>query len=573
VPRAESNTLVHSRAMRRLHSRMPRPGLLTGVTIVAAVLVLLLPAPEGAAAPAGARAGVASESRLVSQTALSTLKRGGTAVDAAIAAALAAGVVAPSSSGLGGGGFAIVYRAADRSVTVLDFRETAPVVLDVDAFERRPLPDAERGKLVGVPGEARGLAELHRRFGKRPWAELVEPAERFAREGFAVDAHLASTLGGKDRKRNRRVASLDRAFFSGNKVALIGQRVKRPELAGTLRTLAAAGPDALYRGPLAAELVAAVKKVGGGLSKSDLEHYSVRERQPLTISWEGYEIVTMPPPSAGGLFLAEVLGSFTKKELDDVGLRTPLGMHLLAETMRGALADRARFVGDPDVLPVDLGRVLDPARLLARKALVSPDRTRSVRGLAGEEHGTHALVVADAAGNVISLTTTVNTAFGAEVGGETSGIVLNDELDDFTAGSASSELGVRFPPNLARPGRRPTSSMMPTLVFRDKKPVLALGGSGGYAIPPSVTETLLGVLVRGEAPEAAVKSPRFRFDSKDYALLLDRAFPGAVREDLVRRGETLRMSESTSAVQVLSFTAAGIVGAADPRKGGAALVQ
>ena len=571
MPRTECNTLVHLRAMRRLRSRMLPPGLVAVVTLA---LLGALPAPESAsAAPAGARAGAASESRLASQTALSMLKRGGTAVDAVIAAALAAGVVAPSSSGLGGGGVAIVYQAADRSVTALDFRETAPALLDAGAFERRPLPEAERGKLVGVPGEARGLGDLHRRFGKLPWAELVEPAERFARDGFAVETHLGSVIGGKDQKRYRRVASLERAFWPGGTASLVGHRAKRPELAGTLHTLAAAGPEALYGGPIAADLITAAKKLGGTLAQEDLEHYAVRERQPLRIAWEGYEIVTMPPPSAGGLFLAEVLGSFTKTELDTLGPRTPLGMHLLAETMRGALVDRARFVGDPDVLPVDLSRVLEPARLLARKALVSPERTQGVGAIAGEDHGTHALVVADAAGNVVSLTTTVNTAFGAELAGEASGIVLNDELDDFTAQSASSALGLRFPPNAARPGRRPTSSMMPTLVFRDGKPVLALGGSGGYAIPPSVTETLLGILVRGETPDVAVKSPRFRFDSKDYALLLDGAFPAAVREDLVRRGETLRMSDSTSAVQLLSFTAAGIVGAADPRKGGAALVQ
>jgi gamma-glutamyltranspeptidase/glutathione hydrolase len=435
------------------------------------------------------------------------------------------------------------------------------------------LPDPERGKLVGVPGEARGLAELHRRFGKRPWAELCAPAERFARDGFAVETHLAAVLGGKDKERFRRVPLLERAFYIGGQPAIVGRRVKRPELAGTLRTLASSGAEALYGGTIAADIVKAVSDFGGTLELADLAHYAVRERQPLRFRWEGLEVVTMPPPSGGGLFLAEVLGSFTKDELLAQGLRTPLGVHLLAETMRGALADRARFVGDPDVLPVDVGRVLDPARLAARKALVSPERTRTVRAIAGEEHGTHALVVADAAGNVVVLTTTVNTAFGAEIAGASSGIVMNDELDDFTARSASAALGLSAPPNAARPGRRPASSMMPTLVLRDGKPVLALAGSGGYAIPPSVTEALLAVLVGGETLEAAVRAPRFRFDSKDYALLLDGVFTDATRQDLVRRGETVRTSESVSAVQILAFGAAGLTGAADPRKGGAALVQ
>jgi gamma-glutamyltranspeptidase / glutathione hydrolase len=556
--------------MRCLLSRT-LPALLAG--IVALGLVLAAPDPGAAAPLSGARAGAATESRLASETALAVLKRGGDAVDAAVAAALAAGVVAPTSSGLGGGGFALIYRASDKSVVALDFREAAPAVLDTGAFERRPLPDDERGKLVGVPTEVRGLAELHRRFGRRPWAELVAPAERFARDGFAVEAHLASTLAGKDAKRYRRVASLDRSFWPGGAPAIVGQRVKRPELGRTLRTLAAAGPEALYTGAIAEDIVGAVTALGGTLTRDDLTRSRARERPPLRFRWEGYEIVTMPPPSAGGVFLAEVLSSFTRAELEQAGFRTPGGMHLVAEIMRGALADRARYLGDPDVLPVDIARLLEPKRLLARKGKVAPDRTQTLRGLANEDHGTHAMIVADAAGNVVSLTTTVNTAFGAEIGGETSGIVLNDELDDFTSRLASTAIGITHPPNAARPGRRPTSSMMPTIVLSEGKPVLALAGSGGYSIPPSVTETLLGILVHGETPEVAVKAPRFRFDSKDFATLLDAAYGEATREELVRRGETVRMSESSSAVQVLSFTPTGIVGAADPRKGGAVRLQ
>lgn len=566
--RTESNTLIKSRPMQRLVVRM-----LPWVAAIVTVLALALTLPATGRAAARAKAGAATESRLASRTALAELKRGGNAVDAAIAAALAAGVVAPTSSGLGGGGFALVYRASDRSVTVLDFRETAPARVDSDAFDRRPLPEAERGKLVGVPGEPRGLEELHRRFGKRPWAELVEPALRFARDGFAVDTHLAEELGGKNQARFRQVASLDRALWPGGKAAVLGQRVKRPELAKTLATLAASGPESLYTGPIAAELVAAARRFGGALSADDLSRYEVHERPALRFTWEGYEIVSMPPPSAGGILLAELLGSYSRAELERIGVRAPLGMHLLAETMRGALADRARFIGDPDVLPVDVARLLAPARLAARKAKVSPDRTQTARALVQDEHGTHAMIVADAEGNVVSLTTTVNTAFGAKIAGEPSGIVLNDELDDFTPRPATSALGIAFPPNAARPGCRPTSSMTPTLVLKDGKPVLALGGSGGYAIAPNVAQTLLGILVHGETPEEAVKSPRFMFNPRDYSLALNSGFADGVREDLERRGETVKVVDFPTAVQVLSFTPSGVVGAADPRKGGAALVE
>ncbi|HTQ04793.1 MAG TPA: gamma-glutamyltransferase [Polyangiaceae bacterium] len=554
--------------MRRPDARM-LPSVLGA--LVALALAFTLPTPGRAAAPA--KAGAATETGLATRTALAELKRGGNAVDAIVAAALVAGVVAPSSSGLGGGGFALVHRASDRSETVLDFRETAPGSLDADAFDHRPLPDEQRGKLVGVPGEPRGLAELHRRFGKRPWAELVEPALRFARDGFAVDMHLAEELGGKNQERFRRVASLDHALWPGGKAAVLGQKVKRPELAKTLGTLAASGPESLYTGPLAAGLVSAARQFGGALSASDLTHYAVRERAPLKFAWEGYEIVTMPPPSSGGILLAELLGTYSRAELEHMGVREPLGMHLLAETMRGALADRARYVGDPDFLPIDVQRLLAPARLAARKAKVSPDHTLGARGFVEEEHGTHALVVADAQGNVVSLTTTVNTAFGAKIEGDGSGIVLNDELDDFTPRAATSAFGIAFPPNAARPGRRPASSMTPTIVLKDGKPVLALGGSGGFAIAPDVAETLLGILVQGETPEVAVKSPRFFFDPRDLSLGLGSGYPDAVRADLERRGEKVKVVDFPTAVQVLAFTPGGVVGAADPRKGGVALVE
>ena len=541
-------------------------------------LVAAAPSASPAAVPASTpvaktRHGAATESRAASETALRVLERGGTAVDAAVAASFVAGVVAPTSSGLGGGGFALVYRAEDHSFTVLDFREAAPAVLDTAAFERRPLPDAERGKLTGVPGEVRGLAWLHHKFGKLSWRALVEPAERLARDGFALEAHMASVIGGKDEQRYRRMHAVERSFWPGGKAAVLGQRVQRPELARTLHTLGTEGPESFYTGPIADDLVAAAARFGGTLTREDFARYQPRELTPLRMAWEGYEVLTMPPPSAGGLFLAQVLGSFSKQDLALAGLRTGLGVHQLAETMRGALLDRARYIGDPALIPVDVARLFAPARLAARKARIAPDRTQAVQALAGEDHGTHALIVADARGNVVSLTTTVNTAFGAEIEGERTGIVLNDELDDFTSAQAAAQAGVRFPPNLARPGARPTSSMMPTIVLRGGAPVLALGGSGGYTIPPSVTETLLGILAGNETPEAALKAPRFRFDNSDYSLLIDAAFGDAVRQDLERRGEKVRVTEAVSAVQVLAFGPRGVTGAADPRKGGAVLVR
>jgi gamma-glutamyltranspeptidase/glutathione hydrolase len=295
---------------------------------------------------------------------------------------------------------------------------------------------------------------------------------------------------------------------------------------------------------------------------------------PLRIEWEGQEIFTMPPPSAGGLLLAEVLGTYGRAELRKLGAQSALGVHLVAETMRGALADRAYYVTDPDALPIDVSPLLAPARLAARKARVDPERTRPVRVQIAEDRGTHFIATADAEGNVVALTTTINGPFGPELEGELSGIVLNDELGDFTSLKSSSGLDVRYPPNRPRAGVRPVSSMTPTIVVEGGRPKLVIGGSGGTAIPANVTQVLLAVLVHGKSPAQALALPRYRPSMEPTeTLFMEKGFPPALRADLERRGELLRENPWKSAVQLLLFTERGLVGAADARKSGVARVR
>jgi gamma-glutamyltranspeptidase/glutathione hydrolase len=541
--------------------------------LLAALLALSVPTPVPAA-PGLARQGVASESRAATDAAMAILDAGGSAADAAITAALVAGVVAPSSSGLGGGGFALVRTAADGRVVALDFRETSPAVFDAAAFERRPLPAEERGKLVGVPGEVAGLYELSRRFGKKPWAELVTPAQKLAANGFGVEPHLAGVLGEKENEAYRRMPSIDRVYFPGGKPVRAGTRVKHPRLAATLARLAAEGPRAMYEGAIPEDLVSAVRRAGGTLSVSDFKNYRVKERVPLRVEWEGKEVFTMPPPSAGGLLLAEVLGTYGRAELVKLGVQTGLGVHHVAETMRGAIADRALFAADPDALPVDVTPLYAPARLAARKGRVEPERTRPVRAQIAEDRGTHFIATADAEGNVVALTTTINGPFGPELEGEASGIVLNDQLDDFTSLGSSSRMDVRYPPNRPRAGVRPVSSMAPTIVVERGRPRLVIGGSGGTAIPSNVAQVLLAVLAHDKTPAQALALPRYR-PRTDPAetLFVEPAFPQAVRKDLSRRGELVHENASKAAVQVLSFTERGLLAAADPRKSGVARVR
>ena len=517
--------------------------------------------------------GVASENATVSRDASSVLRAGGSAADAAIAAALVGGVTAPTSSGLGGGGFVLVWDAARRAPFLLDFRETAPAALDATVFEQRPLPQEKVGHLVGVPGEARGLFELHKRAGKLPWAQLVRFAEQRARLGYIVSPHLAAMISGS-RSPVASVPALAALFTIGGKPAAVGMRLVNLPWADTLKRLGAEGPEILYSGAVAEELVAVARAHGSPLTMADFRDYKVVERQPLHARFEGYDVFTMPLPSAGGMTLAQVLQLFSADELRRLGFATPGYRHLLAEAMRGAIADRMRYLGDPAHQSVDMPGLLARSRLNERRATIALDRTHALPRFGLEGGGTHHLVTSDRAGNVVSLTTTVNRLFGAKLVAEKSGIVLNDELDDFTARDAVKPFGMNQSPNRPRPGARPLSSMTPTLVLKAGKPVLALGGSGGPAIGTNVTQVLLGSLVFDQEPVFAVSAPRVYVPTQNATLLVE---PGTSAEhiaNLERRGEVVAITPvNSTAVQVLRFDEPGPRGAADPRKHGQALVE
>lgn len=515
---------------------------------------------------------VATEEATATQEAMAVLRAGGSAADGAIVAALVAGVTAPSSSGVGGGGFVLAWDAEKRTPFILDFRETAPAAIDVDAFERRPLPAEERGHLVGVPGEVQGLFELHRRAGKLRWADLVARAERRARLGFVVGTHLANSLvrGAPALAGQTAFAAL---YYPGGKPAPAGTRIVNAPLASTLARIAAEGPAALYRGAIAEELVEVTKRHQGGLELEDFESYRYRERIPLRTRWEGYEVFTMPPPSAGGLMLSQLLRLFSADELRRLGHGTPAYQHLIAEGMRAAVADRMRYVGDPDFQQVDVEALLDASRLAVRRRMIALDRTHTLPRFGLEEQGTHHLVTADRAGNVVSLTTTINRGFGAKLMAARSGVVLNDELNDFTAQKDVLPFGMQESPNRPRPGARPVSSMTPTLVVRKGRPVLALGGSGGPTIPTNVTQLTLAALVFGHTPVQAVSAPRIYIPTSGPTLLVEEGTPPEHIEDLRWRGEIVAtMPFKTTAVQMVRFDR-GTLAASDPRKHGVAQVE
>jgi gamma-glutamyltranspeptidase/glutathione hydrolase len=530
--------------------------------------------PNVAAAPPQPSYGVSTESPGATREASRVLADGGNAFDAAVCAALVAGFTAPSSSGLGGGGFALVWSARDQKPTIIDFRETAPAAIDAAVLDQRPVPPEKRGQTVGVPGELAGLFELHQRYGKLAWSAIVGRAAKLAARGFAAEPHTTLQLAEQTKTPMGRSPHFRSVYLPGGAAAKLGATLRSPRLSKTLTRIAAEGKRGLYEGPVATDIVQAVKGAGGSLELSDLASYKVVEREPLRIPWAGKEVLTMPPPSAGGLLLAETLLLFEPAELTALNDAPAKRLHLLAEGMRGAAADRARFVGDPAFVPVNVAKLLSPARLQLRKQHISADRTHTQPRFGLEDAGTHHLVVADHAGNWVSLTTTVNDAFGAKLVAEQSGIILNNQLTDFTPPEAVAVFGMTESPNRVRPGARPVSSMSPTLVLENGTPSMALGGSGALTIAPNTTQVLLNKLAYGMSTDAAVAAPRFTIPAPrtGQTVWLESALAKAHGEDLSGRGELWRALDSRNAVQLVARENGVFSAASDPRKQGSAQV-
>jgi gamma-glutamyltranspeptidase / glutathione hydrolase len=531
--------------------------------------------PNVGAAPPTPSYGVATESPGATREASRVLAAGGNAFDAAVCAALVAGFTDPTASGIGGGGFALVWSARDKKPYVIDFRETAPAAIDASVLDQRPIPPEKRGQTVGVPGEVAGLFELHQRFGKLAWRDVVTRAATLATRGFAAEPHTVVQIAEQQQALLSRSAHFRSVYLPGGSAAKLGAQLRSPRLSRTLTRIAAEGKRGLYEGPVASDIVQAVKGAGGGLELADLANYRIVEREPLRVSWGGKQVLTMPPPSAGGLLLVETLSLFQPAELLAMNDAPGKRLHLLAEAMRGAAADRARFIGDPAFVPVDVGKLLSPARLAKRKALIAADRTHTQPRFGLEDAGTHHLVTADADGNWVSLTTTVNDAFGAKLVAEQSGIILNNQLTDFAPPDAVTVFGMTESPNRVRPGARPVSSMSPTLVLENGAPSLALGGSGALTIAPNTTQVLLNRLVYGMTAEAAVSAPRFTIPTPrtGQTLWLESALAKPYGDELTARGELVLSKDSRNAVQVVARENGIFSAAADPRKQGSAAVS
>ena len=527
---------------------------------------------------------VAAANPLAVQAGLEILHQGGSALDAAVAVQMVLGLVEPQSSGIGGGAFMLHWSRAERRVQSYDGRETAPAAARRERFLDalgQPLPFFDAvvsGKSVGVPGVLRMLELAHRQHGRLPWARLFEPALRLAVRGFAVSPRLHRLLE-RDRYLRDDPAARRLYYDTGGHALPVGAHLVNPQYAATLREIAARGADAFYDGPIARDVVHAVRAQPrpGDMTLADLRAYRALERKPLCGAYRGRRICGMGPPSAGAVTLLELLGILERTAFDRAKPGSVEALHLFAEASRLAYADRARFVADPDFVAVPVKGLLAPAYLSTRAKLIGersmghaqPGHPAGASTLADvpetELAGTSHMSIVDARGNAVAMTTTIENAFGSRI--MVRGFLLNNELTDF-----SFRPEVRGVPaaNRVAPGKRPRSTMAPTLVFgRDGRLKMLIGSPGGPAIVEYVAKTLVGTLDWGLDIQAAIALPNFGSTNGPTFIERGTAYQ-ALGDALAARGHIVNFAILTSGLHGIERSARGWRGGADPRREGVA---
>jgi gamma-glutamyltranspeptidase/glutathione hydrolase len=524
---------------------------------------------------------VAADHKEASKAGVEMLAKGGNAVDAACAAAFVLGVVNPAGSGIGGGGFLLLHLKGQKSPLVLDFREEAPAAAHRAMFLKKGLPKhASRngGLAVGIPGEVKGCAYAVKKYGKLTLKQVLQPAIKYASQGFHVGEHLAGLLKffGRRLKPFPHMAP----YFPNGKPLARGVVFKRPRLAKALKAIADKGADVFYKGWIAKDIVNTVRKSGGILTMKDLANYRVKVRKAVSIDYRGYKVFSMPPPSSGGIAMIQTLNILKGLSLRKHGHNSSKSLFLLVEALQHSFADRARLLGDTDFVTVPIKKLLSEKyakelrKRIGSKVLPFRKYGSGPATAANRDGGTSHLSVMDNAGNAVALTTTINTGFGSKLISTRSGIVLNNEMDDFSAnpGKPNAFGLIQSKQNEIQAGKRPLSSMSPTIVLKKGQPVLALGGSGGPTIITGTLQVLLNVVEFGLELNDAVSRNRVHHQWLPGVLFLERDLPRDVIEALKARGHRVRFwPKPFTAVQAVQRLKQGFAGASDPRKHGSAV--
>lgn len=483
----------------------------------------------------GRQAMVVSAHGLASEIGSEILAKGGNAFDAAIAVNFALAVVYPQAGNIGGGGF-MVFRLADGTNGALDFRETAPQAATENMYmskdgQLRKDQSLQGHRAVGVPGTVAGMAAIYGRFATLPWAELVEPSIRLAHAGYPLSKKAASMLN-RYRSVFREVNQRSEAYWQ-EAPWRVGDRIQLLELAATLRRIMMHGPADFYRGETARLLVEEMQRGGGLITSADLAAYTVRWRAPIEFSYRDYTIISMPPPSSGGVALRQLLGAAEDYDLEALGHNTDTYVHFLTEMQRRVYADRAEYLGDPDFVDVPVEQLTDPQYIRQRMSTINPRKktpSEEVKpgfaSLIESVETTHFSIV-DPSGNAVAITTTLNGNFGSKVVVKEAGFFLNNEMDDFSikAGHANQFGLLGGHANAIAPGKRMLSSMTPTIVTRSGQLSMVLGTPGGATIITSVFQALLNMIDFGMTAQEAVNARKFHSQWQPDIVLMEKGMP------------------------------------------------
>ena len=545
---------------------------------------LLLAGNLVAAQPEHAKHGmVVTQEPLAADVGLRVLESGGNAIDAAVAIGFALAVTYPYAGNIGGGGFLLAQFADGRS-TFIDFREKAPIAATRNMYLDSK-GDATEDSIVGwraagVPGTVRGLELAHQKYGRKPWAELLNPAIGLATEGYRISYSADAAFHSEgNRKLLSRFPESRRVFLDA---ARFGDKFVQPELAATLQRIRDRGANDFYEGETAHKLAAAMKGNGGLITLEDLKKYQAEETEPLRGQYRGYQIVTAPPPSAGGTGILQMLGMLEGSGYEQTGAGSAASIHYVAEVMRRFYADRSQYFGDPDYYKVPISKLLDPKYIASRRNSIDPrhatpsDEIGPGRVSIREGTETTHFNVVDSQGNAVAVTYTLNNGYGSGVTVPGLGFLLNDEMDDFAAKPGTENLFhlIQGESNAIQPGKRPVSSMAPTIVLRDGKLFLMLGAPGGSRITNGVLQVLLNVVDFHMNVQDAVDWPRFHHQWMPDVLYLEQGISPDTAKILRDMGHKVSSFEGTSnvvaRVEAILNDNGWLEGATDPRGKGKA---
>ena len=528
---------------------------------------------------------VSSQEALASQIGVDILKKGGNAVDAAVAVAYALAVTLPRAGNIGGGGFMLVHLAEQNKTIAIDYRETAPAKAHKDIFldEQGNAVDKlsrEHGLAVGVPGTVMGMELALKQYGTMKMAQVIKPAIKLAKDGIVVTSDLSNSLAGLKSRITQWPSSAEIFYHADGSNYQVNELLKQPELAQSLSLIAQKGSKGFYQGETAKKIVSAVQNAGGIMSLTDLANYKVIEREPVRGNYRGYEVVSMPPPSSGGIHIIEMLNVLEQFPIDKLGHNTANTLHLMAETMKYAYADRSEYLGDPDFVNVPVKQLTSKeyAKEIASKIAINkttPSSEIKPGNLAPYESDqtTHFSVI-DKWGNAVANTYTLNFSYGSGLVAKGTGILLNNEMDDFSVkpGTPNGYGLIGGEANAVQGNKRPLSSMSPTMVMKDGKPFIVTGSPGGSRIINITLQMIMNVIDHNLNIAEATAAARMHHQWLPDFIWVEHTLNRDTISLLEAKGHKVKVQESIGSTQSIMMTEQGLFGASDPRRAGSAAI-